>query len=104
LQTLVAFLGKGARPAIASTVVMVLPKPMCALSSSTPRTLAMPAPGLAVICRPGIAFSHMPLSAPPRGTHTPPCGPVMNVSCWAEAAVLKKAAVAAARTIALRVV
>src|SRR5688572_8673237 len=79
-----------------STVVIVLPKPMCALSSSTPRTLAMPAPGCAVIWRPGIAFSHMPFSAPPSGTHTPPCGPVMKMSCCAEAGAAKAAVASAA--------
>ena len=42
-----------------STVVDELAKPICALPSSMPRTLAMPAPGVCWICRPGTAFSHM---------------------------------------------
>src|SRR5688500_6382260 len=68
-----------------STVVDELAKPICALPSSTPRTLAMPAPGVAWICKPGTACSHMFLSAPPSGTHEPPCGPVIIVTCWAAA-------------------
>src|SRR5688572_10413941 len=66
-----------------STVVLEFAKPICALPSSTPRTLAMPAPGCAVTCNPGMVFSHIPLSAPPSGIHDPPCGPVMNVTCCA---------------------
>jgi hypothetical protein len=66
-----------------STVVDEFAKPICALPSSTPRTFAMPAPGVCWICRPGTACSHMFFSAPPRGIHDPPCGPVMKVTCCA---------------------
>src|SRR5688572_14857942 len=78
-----------------STVVLELARPMCALPSSTPRTLAMPAPGVCVICRPGTLFSHMPFSAPPSGIHEPPCGPVMKVTCWAAAGAASRATAAA---------
>src|SRR5690606_5479441 len=55
----------------------------------------MPAPGIAVTCSPGIAFSHMPLRAPPRGTQTPPWGPVMKVTCCAATGVASAAQAAA---------
>src|SRR5687767_1061763 len=78
-----------------STVVLEFAKPICALPSSMPRMLAMPAPGCWVICKPGTAFSHMPLRAPPRGIHVPPCGPVMNVTCCAAAGAATSASAAA---------
>src|SRR5919109_2351694 len=80
-----------------STVVFELASPMCALPSSTPRTLAIPAPGVCVICSPGTLFSHMPLSAPPSGIHDPPCGPVMKVTCCAAAGADSAAMAAAIR-------
>jgi hypothetical protein len=80
-------------------VVFELPKPMCALPSSTPRTLAMPAPGVCVMFRPGTDFSHMPFSAPPRGIHEPPCGPVMNVTCCAAAGAAAIAIAAAIKVL-----
>ena len=64
----------------ASTVEIELPKPMSALPSSMPRTLAMPAPGSDCTVGPGIAFSQMSLSWPPSGIQKPPCGPVIILS------------------------
>src|SRR5688572_1027259 len=93
-QTLVTFFGYGGRPSMPSTVVLELARPICALPSSTPRMLAMPAPGCWVICRPGTAFSHMPLRAPPSGIQEPPCGPVMNVTCCAAAGAAASASAA----------
>src|SRR5690606_1505458 len=55
-----------------------------------------PAPGVWVMLSPGIAFSHIPFSAPPRGIHEPPCGPVMNVTCCAAAGAAKSALTASA--------
>ena len=78
LQTFLCGLLKGAAPVSASTVEIELPKPTSVLPSSMPRTLAMPAPGMDCTERPGTAFSHMSLSWPPSGTHTPPCGPVIS--------------------------
>ena len=75
-----------------STVVDEFAKPICALPSSTPRTLAMPAPGCCWICNPGIAASHKFFSAPPSGIHDPPCGPVIMVTCWAVAGTASAAA------------
>src|SRR6185503_9110321 len=91
-HTLVTFFGYGGRPSSPSTVVLELASPICALPSSTPRTLAMPAPGVCVICRPGTAVSHMPFIAPPSGIQEPPCGPVMKVTCCAVAGTAKQAA------------
>ncbi len=79
LQTLSCGLLNGGLPDMASTVEIELPKPTSALASSTPRTLAMPAPGSTCTANPGTAFSHMSLSCPPRGIHDPPCGPVMSL-------------------------
>jgi hypothetical protein len=63
---------------MASTVVMLLPKPISALPSSIARTLAMPAPGMACTDTPGSARSQASFMAPPSGIHDPPCGPVMK--------------------------
>ena len=78
-------LGERPLPCTPSTVEIELPKPMSALPSSTPRTLAMPAPGSTCTLRPGTAFSHMSLSWPPSGIHEPPCGPVIIFRSAAEA-------------------
>ena len=77
LQILVVAFLNAPLPCTPSTVEIELPKPMSALPSSTPRTLAMPAPGSTWMARPGTAFSHISLSWPPSGIHEPPCGPVI---------------------------
>src|SRR5438093_12389196 len=85
-----------------STVVEEFANPICALPSSMPRTLAMPAPGCCWICKPGTAASHMFLSAPPNGIQDPPCGPVIIVTCWAATGTANDAATAIATTLARR--
>ena len=63
-------------PLSASTVEIMLPMPIWALSSSIALRLISPAPGRFSIARPGMAFSQSDLNAPPIGIQEPPVGPV----------------------------